>query len=203
MNDNAYRVNVIGLCTTVTSNFGTLTVNPLPGLTLTATTSPVLIPGQFTTLVAAGTPTGGTYAWFKNGAPRVPTVTGATLSNLSVDDAGTYRVVYTDPNGCVSTSGDVVVSAEGSERLYVAPNPNYGQFWVRFYNTPGENMTISVFNAAGKRVYQRSVTSTLAYTRFEINLGEHAANAPGVYLVELRGANGERLGSKQIIVGHR
>jgi hypothetical protein len=206
MNTNSYRVNVIGLCTTVTSGFATLFVNPLPTISISAgnSNSAILLPTQTTSIVATVSPTGGTFAWLKNGAPRTPTVTGGTLSNLGVDDAGTYRAIYTDLNGCVNTSNDVVISAEVSDRFYVAPNPNLGQFWIRYYNPAGETITITVFDAAGKRVYQKAVTTgNLPYAQININMNEISAHSPGVYIVELRGANGERIGRKQMIVGHR
>jgi hypothetical protein len=200
MNDNSYRVNVIGLCTSVTSGFATLFVNPLPTISLTTTNSPVLLPTENTSISAIVSPTGGSFAWFKNGAPLVPAVTIGTLSNLTVENVGTYRAVYTDANGCVNTSGDVIVSAEPSDRLYVAPNPNFGQFWVRYYNQLNEQLTLSVFNSNGKRVYQKAVATTLAYTRIDVDLN---INAPGVYLVELHNSAGKLLGSKKIIVSHR
>jgi hypothetical protein len=200
MNDNSYRVNVIGLCTSVTSGFATLFVNPLPTISLTTTNSPVLLPTENTSISAIVSPTGGSFAWFKNGAPLVPAVTIGTLSNLTVENAGTYRTVYTDANGCVNTSGDVVISAEPSDRLYVAPNPNFGQFWVRYYNQLNEQLTLSVFNSNGARVYQKAVATTLAYSRIDVDLN---INAPGVYLVELHNSAGKLLGSKKIIVSHR
>lgn len=200
MNDNSYRVNVIGLCTTVSSGFASLYVNPLPTVSLTASNPPVLLPTQSTSIVANVNPTGGTFAWFKNGAALSPAVTIGTLSNLTVENAGTYRTIYTDLNGCVNTSADLVISAEPSDRLYVAPNPNFGQFWVRYYNQVNEQLTLTVFNSNGARVYQKAVTTTLAYSRIDVDLG---IEAPGVYVVELRNSTGKLLGSKKIIVSHR
>ena len=48
----------------------------------------------------------------------------ATLGPLNVLDVGTYMVTYTDPNGCVSSSANFVISAQVSEGLYIYPNPN-------------------------------------------------------------------------------
>jgi hypothetical protein len=129
-----------------------------------------------------------------------PAVTVGSLSNLTVESVGTYRTTYTDLNGCVNTSADLVVSAEPSERLYVAPNPNFGQFWVRYFNQVNEQLTLTVFNSNGARVYQKSVTTTVAYSRIDVDLG---IEAPGVYVVELRNSAGKLLGSKKIIVSHR
>ena len=199
MNTNSYRVNVTGLCSTLTSGFASLYVNPLPTISLTATNPPVLLPTQTTSISANVNPTGGTFAWFKDGVPRVPAVTIGTLSNLGVEDAGTYRAVYTDLNGCVNTSENIVISAEPSDRLFIAPNPNFGQFTVRYYNQPNEQLVLRVFNSKGALVYNRKAVTTLAYTRMDVSLGN---NAPGVYLVELRRTNGQLLGSRKIIVGH-
>ncbi len=200
MNDNSYRVNVIGLCSTVSSGFASLYVNPLPSVSLTASNPPVLLPTQSTSITANVNPTGGTFAWFKNGAALSPAVTIGTLSNLTVESAGTYRTIYTDLNGCVNTSADLVISAEPSDRLYIAPNPNFGQFWVRYYNQVNEQLTLTVFNSNGARVYQKAVTTTLAYSRIDVDLG---IEAPGVYVVELRNSTGKLLGSKKMIVSHR
>jgi HYR domain/GEVED domain/Secretion system C-terminal sorting domain len=200
MNDNSYRVNVIGLCSTVSSGFASLYVNPLPTVILTASNPPVLLPTQSTSITANVNPAGGTFAWFKNGAALSPAVTTGTLTNLTVESAGTYRTVYTDLNGCVNTSADLVISAEPSDRLYIAPNPNFGQFWVRYYNQVNEQLTLTVFNSNGARVYQKAVTTTLAYSRIDVDLG---IEAPGVYVVELRNSTGKLLGSKKIIVSHR
>lgn len=200
MNTNTFRVNVIGLCTTVPSSAATLFVNALPMVSLTASNGSASLPGQTTSIVANVSPAGGSFAWLKNGAPRVPTVTTGTLSNLTVDDAGTYRTTYTDPNGCVSVSGDLVISAEVSDKLFVAPNPNYGQFWVRYYNQTGEALTVVVFDSKGRRVHQQQSSTGIAYTRIDVDMGLQAA---GVYVVEVRGTGGRLLGRKQMIVGHR
>ena len=198
MNTNTYRVNVIGLCTSIISNPATLYVNPLPTINLTASNPPVLLPTQTTSIVANVNPPGGTFAWFKNGVARVPTVTTGTLSNLTVDDAGTYKATYTDPNGCVATSGVLVLSAALSERFYVAPNPNNGQFWIRYYNLVNEQLTLIVYDSKGRKVHQQVSPANLPYTRIEVKL--NAASSSGIYLVELRGADGRVLGVKRIVV---
>lgn len=200
MNTNTYRVNVTGVCNSAISGTATLFVNALPTISLTASNGSVLLPGQTTSIIANVNPTGGTFAWLKNGVPRVPTVTTGTLSNLTVDDAGIYRTSYTDPNGCVSSSGDLVISAEISDRLFVAPNPNYGQFWIRYYNQTGETLTIAVFDSKGNRVHQQQTATGIAYTRIDVDMGIQAA---GIYVVELRGNSSRLLGRKQMIVGQR
>ncbi|MEO7983941.1 MAG: HYR domain-containing protein, partial [Bacteroidota bacterium] len=201
MNTNTFRVNITGSCTTITSGLASLYVNPLPTISIAASTSPELLPTQTTNIIASVDPAGGIFAWFKNGTARVPTVTTGTLSGLTVDDAGVYKVIYTDLNGCVNTSGEVVISAAATERFYVAPNPNYGQFWVRYYNQVNEQLTLRVYDARGRVVHQQTASSNLPYTRINVDL--RRSTPAGIYLVELRGAGGRRLGVKRIVVYDR
>ena len=139
------------------------------------------------------------FVWLKNGV-TVAGATGGVLAGLTVDNAGTYKVVYTDINGCVSTSNEITVSAAASGNLYVYPNPNFGQFSIRFFNQPGESATITVFDAKGARVYQRQMVTTTAYTRLDVDLGWAASS--GVYIVEVRNSAGKLIGAKRIIVRH-
>jgi hypothetical protein len=200
LNTNSYRVNVIGLCTTVTSAFGTLYVNKLPMITLVASQPPQLLPWDVMSITANTNPSGGTFVWFKDGVV-IPGVTGATLSGITVDDVGTYKATYTDPNGCIRTSADLVVSGLPSTNLFVYPNPNTGQFQVRYYtSSPGIPLYLSIYDAKGARVYQSKTISTLPYTSIQVDLGSRPA---GTYMVDLRDANNKPLGSRKVLVWPR
>ncbi len=195
-NTKSYRVILTGLCSVVTSSFATLYVNPLPTISLLPSIPPSLLPSQFLTITANASPAGGTYAWYKNGV--LTGHTGSSWSGLTVDDIGTYKVVYTDANGCVNTSADLVVSGQPTDKLYVYPNPNDGQFQVRFYNQPNESATIRVFDAKGAKVFEQVAVTTTAYTRIDVDLGPTIAS--GVYVVEAVNSSGKRVGAKQIVV---
>lgn len=199
MNTNTFRVILTGLCTVVTSNAVTLFVNTLPTISLTASAPPILLPAQTTTITAIVNPPGGSFVWSLNGTP-ITGVTGAVLGPLGVDDIGTYRAVYTDPNGCVMTSADMVVSGLASENLWVYPNPNQGQFQVRYYNQNNETLTLNIYNASGQKVYQRSFATTTAYTRMDVNLGGRYSE--GVYIVEVINAAGVKVGAKRVVIRH-
>ncbi|MGB3155451.1 MAG: T9SS type A sorting domain-containing protein, partial [Chitinophagaceae bacterium] len=120
---------------------------------------------------------------------------------LTVDNIGTYTVKYTDLNGCVSTTNAITVSGAPTDNLYVYPNPNNGQFHVRFYNSVNEEVTIRIFDAKGTLAYQRKVQTTTAYTNIDIDLGD--VRSAGVYLVKIYGSEGRLLGTRRIIVGRR
>lgn len=198
-NTNSYRVVLTGRCSVVNSNFATLYINPLPVVTLLTSVPPALLPGQSLNISSTVSLAGGTYRWFKNGQQLTsPLAQGPVLSGLTVDDIGTYNLVYTDPNGCVGTSANVVVTGLASDKLWVYPVPNNGTFQVRFYNQANESATIRVFDEKGAKVYERAVVTNLAYTRLDVILGPAAAD--GTYLVELVNSAGKRVGAKKIIV---
>lgn len=199
LNDNSYRVVITGQCGPVTSNWGTLHLNPLPDVYLVASPSPVLAPGKTVTLTVVADISGGSVVWYKDGAV-LQGASGTTLAGLSIDDIGTYHVVYTTPAGCTSTSATLTVSGENTARVWVYPNPSFGQFQVRFNNTQDQAATLRVYDAKGALVYERKVVTGIPYSRIDVNLGSSAA--AGVYLVELKDAQGKRIGAQQIMVHH-
>lgn len=198
MNANTYRVKVNGLCTTVTSTAATLFVNPLPVVTITVNSLSSITPGQSTTLNASAAPAGGTYVWRYNGTV-ISGATTPTLGPLSVDNTGSYTVVYTDLNGCAGTPASATITATPSEKLWVYPNPNSGRFQARFYNQLNEPATVRVINAAGQVVKEVLVTTGMSYSRIDIDLG---SNAPGIYIIKVFGQNGREIDVKRISVIH-
>ncbi|MBL7748097.1 MAG: T9SS type A sorting domain-containing protein, partial [Chitinophagaceae bacterium] len=200
MNTNTFRVVLTGLCTVVNSNAATLYVNPLPTITLSAALYSSLIPGQQTTLTANVNPPGGNFTWFWNSSV-LPGVNGSTITPVTVEGIGTYRAVYTDPNGCVITSNDYLMNGTPSENLWVYPNPNKGFFEARYYNQTGEPATIMVFNAAGQLIYQRAFTTRLTYSSIVVDLTTRSYTA-GVYIVKVVNSSGRELAAKKVVVYH-
>jgi hypothetical protein len=196
MNTNTFRCVVTGLCTIVNSGAATLFVNPLPTISIAAVTLNALQPTQTTNVVATVNPTGGSFVWTRNGTNIG--VSGPTVGPLTVDDLGTYLAVYTDLNGCQVTSSSLVISALASDNIWIYPNPNSGQFSVRYYNQTGESVTIKVFNALGQVVYQKATATGTPYSLTTITLPATAPN--GVYVVKVLGASGKELAAKKIIV---
>ncbi len=196
MNTNTFRCVVTGLCTIVNSGAATLFVNPLPTISIAAITLNALQPTQSTNVVATVNPPGGSFVWTRNGTNIG--VSGPTVGPLTVDNLGTYLAVYTDPNGCQVTSSSLVISALASDNIWIYPNPNNGQFSVRYYNQSGESATIRVFNALGQVVYQKATATGTPYSLTNVTLPATIAN--GVYVVKVMGANGKELAAKRIIV---
>lgn len=181
MSSGSYRVLVNGLCTVVTSNQATLYVNPLPTVSISATPLTSILPGQNTSISAVTSPSGGSFVWYKNNI-AISGTTGAVLGPLFIDDIGTYKTTYTDPNGCVATSGNLVISPQVSDNMWVYPNPNTGQFNVRFYNQTGETATLKVFDYLGQVVFSQVLPQGLPYSNTVVNIPKAAAE---VYIVKV------------------
>jgi hypothetical protein len=196
MNTNSFRVIVQGLCTNVTSGIATLTVRPLPVVSISSSLTPQLLPGQLLSLTATANPGGGSYAWYHDGV-LVNGASGPVLSQLGIDDLGTYYVIYTDPTGCSSQSNAIVVSALASDNLYVFPNPNQGEFQVRYFNQTGETITVAVYDMKGSEIYRKKEAGTQPYTGVEVDI---TGVPSGNYLVVVYNGQGEKVGSKIIVV---
>ena len=149
----------------------------------------LLIPGQFTSVVASSTPAAaaGGWAWTYNGNPIVGNTTN-TVSNIGIDEIGTYSATVTDVNGCTNSSANIVIGSEASDRLWIYPNPNDGNFQVRLYYDPSsisERRAVYIYNAQGQLMTSREfdlVNTTAPYLRMDFDLSRAAA---GTYVVKV------------------
>lgn len=185
MSGNRYRVVITSApCAAVTSTaFGTLTVNPLPVASVTATDLSI-IPGQVSTLTASSNPAASSYTWTYNGSPLTSTGNSVTAN---VDQLGTYTVIAKTASGCSSAApATITIGAEASDRLWIYPNPNQGAFQVRLYyvGTPSEKRVINIYNSAGQIVASKEfdmTNLTSQYLRMDFDLGP---DAKGTYVVK-------------------
>jgi hypothetical protein len=209
MSGNSYRVVVsAAACTsTITSAAGTLTVNPVPVVTIGAAPVTSLFPGLTSTLTAAVSPNAASnYKWFLNGSPVAGATTGSTVVN--VNNLGTYTVEVTDVNGCVANAGastpsSIVVRDSATARLFIYPNPSSnGQFEVRYYNDANNRFatpeSVNVYDNTGRRVFTQRYTAGAGYARMIVNLGPAAAK--GIYRVDLVTTQGDRLATGSVLV---
>lgn len=198
MNDYRYRVSLSGIpCGGVTSTPGTLIVNQKPGVVLSADNGN-LTPGVRGTLYTTVNPIGTyTYQWFKNGV-LLPGVTTSSYP-VDVDRFGDYSVIVTDANGCSATSNLVHIGDSVTNIVFIYPNPNVGQFQVRFYSPNNETKfrMITIYDSKGARVYQKTFPIARTYDRMDVDLKNMAA---GIYMLELRDVKGERLATGRVIL---
>ncbi len=193
MSGYLYRVVVSGKapCGSVNSAQRLLTVNPLPTIVITALPYQKVLPGLKTTLSSTVTPAAGTYTWLRNGL----TVANATSGTLvvDVDGLGDYRLRVTDVNGCTNLSNQVTISDSVSGKVFIYPNPNSGQFQVRYNSS--SNITayprgINIYNSKGERISTQTYSIANPYARMDIDLRNHGT---GVYWIEVVDLKGNRL----------
>ena len=200
-NGYLYRCVVSGAppCGSVNSAQRRLTVNPLPTVSISASPYRALFPGLRTTLSATSSPAAATYTWLRNGGVLTATslgiVSGIGTGSLQVDvdGMGTYSLRVTDVNGCTNLSTNTIsITDSTSGRVFIYPNPNSGQFQVR-YNPTHNNVTprgINVYNSRGQRIRNLAYTLGLPYARMDVDLRNFGA---GVYWIEVVDVNGDRL----------
>jgi hypothetical protein len=160
MSGNQYRVVVSG---SLNSNAVTLTVNPLPTVTLNLPFDTLYLNSPLQTL-SGGTPTGGIYSGTGiSGGQFMP---GAfALGNYNV----TYR--YTDANGCTSSATDVFTIIPKADNVNLYPNPTKDGN-VTLVTSPdmiGANAT--AYDLMGRKVYQWTVGSRLTTYKFKWSAG--------------------------------
>jgi subtilisin-like proprotein convertase family protein len=190
-NMTGYRYRVVATaapCGSVTSNVGTLTVNPLPVVTIS---SPVvrLVPGRTTTVTATSTPNAaaGGWSWTLNGGA----IAGTTNTQVvNIDQLGSYQATVVDVNGCTNKSNSLVIGAEATDKLWIYPNPTVnGAFQVRLYfaGDLAEQRVITIYNPLGQVIESRAITlvrGSAPYQRMDFNLGG-GATAKGSYVVKV------------------
>jgi subtilisin-like proprotein convertase family protein len=198
MHNNLYRVVLSAppCAGTTTTASATLTVNPLPLVTLSANPTAVK-PGTSTTIAVSSTPAGATYSWTFNGQP----LTGVTGSSYvaTVDGIGSYTVTVTDVNGCVNTSSPFTITGLQDSRLFIYPNPAPdGMFQVRLFS--GINFDyrrVNIYNSAGVKVAYREFPTTGPWEKMEFNLSNQAS---GVYIVEVVDRYDTKLASGKVVI---
>ena len=206
MNNNRYRAAITAAPCVGATNSGsaTLTVNPLPTVTLTAADLS-LAPGQTTLITAVSNPATPNFVWQLNGV-TLTGVTGNTFT-ANVDRLGDYVVRATTlaPAGCTSSAssaGKLTIGAEASDQLWIYPNPTPGAFQVRLYYSGllTERRKVSIFNSTGQLIQEKQFTLdniTSSYLRMDFDL---SALAAGTYIVKVNNLNTEKIVSGLVIV---
>jgi hypothetical protein len=101
-----------------------------------------------------------------------------------VNGIGNYNVTVTDINGCSNTSSDLAIGGLLDDRLYIYPNPNNGQFTVRWYSYwTFERFVITVTNAVGQIVAIKEFNSNSNYYPMQLDM-RHLST--GIYGVQVR-----------------
>jgi subtilisin-like proprotein convertase family protein len=193
LNGYQYRVIVNGAapCGNQTSVARTLNVDPLPVVTISATLTS-LFPGLSSHLTYTSSPAATSVQWTRNGVDIAAPAGIAQFYDVDVDHMGAYRLRVTDGNGCVGLSNTIVIGDSLSPRVFIYPNPNGGQFQVRY--NPARTQTapfgLRIFDGNGKLVYNQQYTLGVPYAPMNVNIKNLGS---GIYWVEVVDVDGNRL----------
>jgi subtilisin-like proprotein convertase family protein len=195
-----YRCIVTGAapCAAITSFAARLVVNPLPVVVISANPYTSLFPGLSTTISSTVSPNAAaTYTWLRNGVPVAGASTGTV--NVDVDGLGDYQLRVLDVNGCTNISNLLTIKDSASAKCFIYPNPNSGQFQVRYYSAANNVLprTLTVYDAKGDRVLTQLYTVGRPYDRMDVDM---RAYGKGMYWVEIGDRNGNRLTMCRVII---
>ena len=179
-NGNRYRlVATVVSCGSVASSPAILTTYALPTVTIAAAPIDQVKPGTTTFITAGSVPSPVSYVWRFNGS----VIQGAATKTIvaDVNGIGKYNVTVTDINGCSNTSGDLTIAGLSDNWLYIYPNPNDGQFTVRWYSYwTYERFVITVMSASGQIVAIKEFNSNTNYYPMQLDLRNLAT---GIYAI--------------------
>lgn len=203
MSGYLYRVAVSGGpgCANALSSAAMLTVNPLPTIVIIA--NPLIIgPTQTTTIFSTVTPNpAATYTWYYNNSVLPGAVSPSLLVNYG--SPGDYQLKVTDINGCTSLSNIITIANSFTLNMLSYPNPSGGIFQVIYLHDPNNatNNTLlrsmTVYNNWGAEIITRVFPQTTNYQKIDVDVRQHGK---GLYWVELKDANGKRLGMNRVVV---
>jgi hypothetical protein len=193
-----YFVRAEGTCNTTLCASVTVTINTVPTISIAAAPYTALTPSLTTSLTATVSPVlaSNTIEWYLNNNVIVGATT-TTLPNRTVDQLGTYTARVTTAQGCTALSNPVVIKDSATNRLYVYPNPNKGQFKIRYYISSQQFSVVRkvvIFDSKGAIVYNKRLSVQFAWGTMDINMGNVAQ---GDYFIKILDVN------EQPVVGAR
>ena len=173
-----------------------VSIKPLPAVPVLSASSTTIVPGATNTLTVTGTGTNA-IQWFKNNSV-LPGQTGTTIS-VNVDGIGSYKVVVTSLDGCVSTSNTLQIVGGNTTELSVYPNPSTGRFELRYFSDVNNlrPRSVAIYDSKGATVYKGQFVIYGAYTSMQIDLSTRGA---GNYFIQLFDNVGNKISSKQIVI---
>jgi len=155
------------------SSAQSVTVNPLPTSTISNSSSLTICSGN-SVVLNANTGTGLTYQWRLNGN----NISGATTSNLTASNAGSYSVQVTNSNNCNNISSPLVVTVNPLPTATITNpgNPNFCQGGTVTLNAnTGTGFSYQWFDGSNPLVGATSSTFTVG--------------TPGTYAVQITDSN--------------
>lgn len=180
-NGGTLSVMASNACGTSAAANLTITVNPLPTVSVTLAVDTLCVSAP-PVILSGGTPLGGTYSG-----------TGVSSGNFNAATSGTgnFTITYmfTDANACTNTATDIIVvdacltyrEIIDASTIRIYPSPTTGMVQVDLPFLTGQ-ATINVLNALGQTLY--TVQTTVAKNQLDLTTLEK-----GMYFVQIKLAN--------------
>jgi Ig-like domain CHU_C associated/Secretion system C-terminal sorting domain len=196
-----YYVRAEGTCNTTTCASVTVTINTVPTISIAAAPYTALTPLLKTNLTATVTPVaaGNVVEWYKDNGP-IAIATGLSITNINVDQVGSYKARITTLAGCTATSNVVNITDSVSSQLFVYPNPNNGQFKIRYYipeATLGVVRKVVIFDAKGALVYNQRLPVQTRWGAMDINI---RGVAQGDYVIKILDVNEQPVVGARVVI---
>lgn len=125
--------------------------------------------------------------WY-NGTQAIPGATGATFTPMGA--AGSFYVVVTNANGCVSDSSNQVVlvglEAALNFQFTLYPNPSHGATKLIWENDLGSDFQIELIDLNGKRIFKQSFQDQGNASAIDLDF---TAIPSGLYFLKLTAGN--------------
>jgi hypothetical protein len=135
--------------------------------------------------------------WYLDGV-AIPGATGQMYSALV---NGTYTVVVTT-GGCSSAaSSPVVITSVGitdlsnPNGLLIYPNPNDGNFNIRFHSSSATNFTVEIVNSLGQLIFKDELKNFSGEYNKKMSVVEYGQ---GIYTISLTNSKNETV--KKVVV---
>jgi len=164
---------VNGICAASSPTVYNVTVNAVPNTPVITTSGDTLRSN-----ISSGN------QWYLNGNP----IAGQTSQTLIATTTGHYWDMITNGNCSSDTSHHIylvitdIKTDVSATNVQIFPNPNNGSFTLTF-NFPGnENFDLSVFNAAGMKIFAKTNCYSNGQDKKEIDMGKVP---PGIYSLVL------------------
>jgi len=138
-----------------------------------------------------------TYQWYLAGY----IIPGATQQTYNSTQSGYYSVCVSNAAGCSTCSAQYSFTVgineidQTEEAIIIYPNPNDGNFTLRFELMKSQELNLQIFDLSGRAVYE---TKAVGISGTNLMNVDHANLAKGVYLLQFRTEEG--MGIRKLVI---
>ena len=128
---------------------------------------------------------------------------GGNTYKVDISKLGAYQVrtqeTFAGGFTCTNQSAIVTISAAISNKVFIFPSPNDGQFSVSYYNTGGTSTTrtVTVYDSKGSKVYHAKFPVIGFYSLMSIDIRPAQR---GIYYVIVGDDKGSQLANGKVMV---